>query len=273
MPKEEEKIEKPSLKRVQAEINRKYGAGTMGILSQMKDFAVTRLATGIEPLDLVLGGGWPLGRMVELYGQPSSGKSLICLRTIAAAQRAGLECVYIDAEQTFDKKFATANGVDINKLILVQTSLGEDIFEIMYKLLPAEPGVIVVDSVASLITKAEFEESIEQQFMAVKARMMSRGLPKLNQLNKKTLILFINQIRNTLTMYGAPTTTPGGNGLKFFASIRMEVKNPSEKITKDGKKTGDIIGQYVFFRTTKNKTFRPHEQGQFKFLYEGAVIE
>src|SRR5258708_5465123 len=133
MPKEEI-IEKPSLKRIQAEINRKYGAGTMGILANMKQLEVTRIATGIEPLDVVLGGGWPLGRIAELYGQPSSGKSLICLKTISAAQRAGLDCCYIDAEQSFDPMFAMNNGVDMNKLHLVTTSLGEDIFEIMYNL-------------------------------------------------------------------------------------------------------------------------------------------
>jgi len=269
----EEQVEKPSLKRVQAEINRKFGTGTMGVLSQMKDMEVTRIPVGIESLDTTLGGGWPLGRMVELYGFPSSGKSLICLKTIASAQKAGLECIYIDAEQSFDPLFAKANGVDVDKLQIVQTSLGEDIFEIMYKLLAAEPGVIVIDSVASLITKAEFEESIEQQFMAVKARMMSRGLPKLNQLNKKTLILFINQIRSTMVMYGAPTTTPGGQALKFFSSIRMEVKQPSEKVTVDGKKTSEIIGQNVQFRTTKNKTFTPFQQGQFKFYYEDCHVE
>lgn len=262
----------PSIKRIQAEINRKFGAGTMGILSEMKDMSVVRLPVGIEALDRTLGGGWPLGRIVELYGIPSSGKSLICLKTVAAAQKAGLDTVYIDAEQAFDPAFALSLGVDVTKLSVVQTSIGEDVFEILFKILEAEPGVVVIDSVASLIPKAEMEEPLEQQFMALKARMMSRVLPKLNQLNKKTLLLFINQLRNTLTMYGNPVTTPGGQALKFFASIRMEVKQPSEKIRRDGKKTTDIIGQIVQFRTVKNKTFTPFQQGQFDFYYEDCRI-
>jgi recombination protein RecA len=265
--------EKPSLKRLASEINRKYGAGTIGTLATMKDLEVKRLLTGLPALDSALGGGWPYGRIVELYGTPSSGKSLICLKTIAAAQKEGKECVYLDAEQSFDPEFATKLGVDVDKLQIIQTSVGEDAFDILTRLLEAEPGVIVIDSVASLITKAEMEESMDQQFMAIKARMMSRGLPKLNQLNKRTLIIFINQLRNTLTMYGAPTITPGGQALKFFASIRMEVKTPSEKITIDGKKTSEIIGQTIQFRTTKNKTFSPFIQGQFKFYYQDARIE
>lgn len=274
--KEEEIIEKPSLTRLTAEINRKYGHNTIGILSKMKQLQVERLTTGIKVLDDALGGGWPLGRIAELYGIPSSGKSLICLRTIAEAQKQGLSCIYIDAESTFDPSFAISLGVDIDKLTIVQTSIGEDIFEIIYKLLEAEPGVIVIDSVASMITKSEMEEDINQQFMAIKARLMSRGLPKANHLNNKTLLLFINQLRQTLAMYGAPTTTPGGMALKFYASIRMEVKTPSEKLTENGKKVSDTnpaIGQIIQFRLTKNKTYKPHCQGQFKFYYDDSLLE
>lgn len=268
-----QKIDKPSLKRVMAEINRKYGENTIGVLSGMAHVDVRRLKTNVPSLDTALGGGWPLGRMVELYGVPSSGKSLICLKTIAAAQKDGLECVYVDAEGSFDPDFASKLGVDTKKLTLVQTSIGEDIFEIIFKLLEAEPGVIVVDSIASLITKAEMEADMDQQFMAIKARMLSKGLPKLNQLNSKTLILFINQLRNTMVMYGNPITTPGGQALKFFASIRMQVSTPTEKIRRDGKKTTEIIGQYIDCRTTKNKTSTPFQQCRLKYSYIDNLIE
>ncbi len=273
MAKKEEVIEKPSIKRLTSEINRKYGANTIGILSNMKQIAVNRIPTNIVALDAALGGGWPEGRIAELYGVPSSGKSLICLKTVASAQQQGLECVYIDAESSFDPVFAATLGVDVNKLTIVQTSVGEDIFDIVFKLLEAEPGVIVIDSVASMITKSEMEEEITQQFMAIKARLMSRGLPKANHLNKKTLLLFINQLRATMVMYGNPITTPGGMALKFYSSIRMQVSTPSEKITEGGKKTGQPIGQIVQFKITKNKTAAPHQQGQFKFYYEDSRIE
>lgn len=266
--------EKPSLSRVIAEINRKFGANTMGSVSKMKNIAISRVPTASAKLTEALGGGFPLGRMVELYGPEHSGKSLISLLTIVQAQTMGLECVYLDVENSFDPEWAKQLGVDIEKLIVTQIGVAEDIIDTLAKLLKAEPGVIVVDSIAAMITRSELEEDADQQFMAPKARLMSRGLAKLNALNKKTLIIWVNQIRDTLAMYGAPTTTPGGKSLKHFASIRIEVKRDSTLITESGKKTDqNVIGQTVNWKIVKNKTSIPYKIGSFRFLFPNKIEE
>lgn len=269
----EEISDKPSLKRIMAEVNRKYGPNTLSSMESMATVRGDRFPIGLPAFDNALGGGFPGGRIVELYGLPSSGKSLICLLTIAEAQKKGKSCIYIDAENTFDPIFAKALGVDVEHLIVSQVSIGEDAFDIMFRLLEAEPDIIVIDSVAGLIPRKEMEDTMDDQNMALQARLMSRGVKKANALNKKTLILFINQIRSTLTMYGAPTTTPGGLALKFFASVRVEVKQPSEKLRKDDKKTTEVIGQIVQFKVTKNKTASPFQEGSFKFWYEDYRVE
>lgn len=271
MAKQSEEL-KPSLKRVLAEINKQWGPNTIGTVSTMENIKLERLSSGIPILDTALGGGFPLGRVIELYGIPASGKSLIGLSTIASAQKQNLECVYVDCENVFDPEFAKKLGVDVEKLVITQLSVGEDTIDLLAKLLKAEPSVIVIDSVAAMIARSELEEPMEQQFMALKARLLSRGLAKLTALNKKTLIFFINQVRSTLQMYGAPTTTTGGRALGFYASIRVEVKQ-GDKLTVDNKKTGDIIGQMIQFRITKNKTAPPYKQGSFRFWYEEARIE
>lgn len=273
MPKKAEEVQNtPSLKRVLAEINKQYGANTIGTVNNMENVMVTRISTGIPTLDTALGGGFPVGRMIELYGIPSSGKSLISLSTIKQAQDKGLDCIYIDCEDSFDPEFAKAFGVDMDKLALAQVSVGEDTLDLIVKLLKAEPGLIVIDSVAAMVTRAEMEEDFDQQFMAIKARLLSRGLAKINALNKKTMLLFINQLRSTMQMYGAPTTTTGGRALGHYASIRMEVKQ-GDKLTVDNKKTGDVLGQTVQFKITKNKTAPPYKYGAFKFWYDGARLE
>jgi recombination protein RecA len=262
----------PSLKRVVAEINKKYGENIIGTLPDMASLSMERISSGVNQLDLALGGGFPTGRIVELYGLPSGGKSLITLKTIAEAQKKGLSCIYIDAEDSFDPIFAQSLGVDTKTLYVAQSSVGETTIDLMVKLLESEPGVIVLDSVAALVTKAEMEESMDQQFMAVKARLMSRALAKLNALNKKTLMLFINQLRSTMAMYGPQTTTPGGRALGHYSSIRVEIKK-GDFLRVDGKKTTDIIGQQVKFQITKNKTFAPYRYGSFELSYEGMKIE
>lgn len=281
---ETEKESIPSLTRKLAEINRKYGAGTIGTFKDkiIQDKVIKqRIPTGVASLDTALGltntdnpesGGFPMNSIVELYGIPSSGKSLITLLAIKNAQAAGLECVYIDAEGSFDPDFATKMGVDVNKLVVAKLSLGEDIFDIISDFLAAQPGIVVIDSVAAIITDTEMEASLKDQQMAIKARLMSKALAKINALNKKTLFLFINQVRDTMAMYGAKETTPGGRALGHYASIRMRV-HQGDKLRVDGKKTGDIIGQVVQYNITKNKTAQPFKQGYFNFFYEGNRIE
>lgn len=264
----EDKI--PSLNRIISEINKKAGETVIGRVGDMPTISIQRLSTGVPALDLALGGGIPANRIVELYGQPSAGKSLISLLTIAQAQKNGKECVYLDCEDTFDTDWAEKLGVDTKKLILSQSSVGEDTLELVLKLLRGKPAIIVVDSVAAMITRAELEESIDKAFMAPKARLMSKALSILNAQNKGTTIIFINQLRATMAMYGPAFVTPGGNALKFYSSVRIEVKK-TEDLHLDGKKTLEQIGQVVGFKITKNKTAAPFKVGSFKFYYDGTT--
>lgn len=273
MPKTEEVIQ-PSLQSVLQGLNKKFGANTIGIASDMKDLAISRVPTLSAKLNEALGGGFPLGRMVELYGPEHSGKTLISLLTIKEAQTMGLDCIYLDVENSFDPAWAKQLGVDTEKIIVTQMGIAEDIVDTIAKLLEAKPGIIVVDSIAGMITRSEMEEDSDQQFMAPKARLMSRGLAKLNALNEKTLIIWVNQVRSTLAMYGAPTTTPGGKSLKHFASVRVEVKRDSQLITESGKKTDtNIIGQICNWKIVKNKTAQAYRIGSFKYLFPNIIEE
>lgn len=267
-----QEVKKPSLNRLVLEINKKAGETILGRVLNMPNLEIKRLKTGIESLDLALGGGMPAGRIVELYGLPSAGKSLISLLTIAQAQRDGKECVYLDCEDSFDAGWAKKLGVDIDKLVLGQSSVGEDTLELVIKLLKAEPAIIVVDSVAAMVTRAELEEDIDKAFMAPKARLLGKALRMILAQNKGTTIIFINQLRATMAMYGPQLTTPGGKAIPYAASIRMEIKK-SEDIHEEGKKTKPIIGQIVGFKVTKNKTARPFQVGSFKFFYDDGHIE
>lgn len=272
-PVPEEEVKKvPSLNRIIAEINKKAGENIIGRFIDMPNLQMERLPTGIPQLDTVLGGGLPAGKIVELFGRESTGKSLISMFVIKEAQKAGKQCIYLDVEDTFDVEWAKRLGVNTDELVISQSAIGEDTLELLIKLLEAEPAVIVVDSVAAMVTRAELEENVEKAFMAPKARLMSKALAKINALNKKTLIIFINQLRATMAMYGPQFTTPGGNSLRHYASVRLEVKK-TEELREDGKKTTPVIGQVVGFKTTKNKTATPQQVGSFKFFYEDCHFE
>lgn len=261
-----------SLNRIIAQINKAAGETVIGRLGDMQNLATKRYPTGVKRLDDALGGGFPSGRMVELYGLPSSGKSLIASMVIANAQKEGGECVYVDAEGSFDPSFARKLGVDTDKLALVQMGIGEDIIDTIIQVLRSRPAVIVIDSVGAMITRDEFVESVEKVFMAPKARLMSRGLPKITAANKGTLIIFINQLRQIITTWGGGgTTTPGGMALGFYASVRVLVKKDREMLY-EGPKTGhDPIGQIVQFNITKSKVSVPHQTGSFKFYFNGRI--
>lgn len=257
-----------NLQTIIAEINKKYGNNTIGFIKDMKPMKVERLSSGSIMLDYCLNGGFPRGRVVELYGPYSSGKGLISFFTIAEAQRNGLQCVWIDAENVWDPEFANRCGVNIDKLILSQSSVGETTIDLVGELLKAKPDIIAIDSVAAMIPKKDLEEPLDQAVMATRARLMSRGLAKLNTLNKDTLIIFINQIRSTLTPYGPKYFTPGGYALGHYASIRVEVNRG--ELLRDKEKT---FGQVVKFRVTKNKSGAPFRTGYFKFLYDDCGID
>ena len=257
---------------VMAQINKKAGETVVQRMGKMERIDAERIPTGVKKLDEALGGGIPIGRMVEFYGLPASGKTLISQMVIAQAQKKGGDCVFVDAEGSFAPEFAKKLGVNVEDLALVQTGIGEDIIDVVAKLLEAEPAVIVIDSVGAMITRNEYDESVEKVFMAPKARLMSKGLPKLTALNRKTLIIFINQQRKVVTTWGGGgMTTTGGMALGFYASLRLEVKRDRELLYEGGKKSGEVIGQIVQFFVTKNKTAPPHRKGSFKFFFDGRI--
>lgn len=253
------------------DINKTYGVNTIGFMKDMSDVNIERTPTGSLWLDYITGGGLPMGRVVEIFGNFSSGKSLIALKTIAEAQKAGKQCCLIDTENSFDPAFAEKVGVSIEGLILTQCSVGESVFDIMLALIEAKVDIIVVDSVASLIPSSEYKDSMEQQTMGLQARMMSKALRKLTAANSKTLILFINQIREkigTFSSYGVPTASTGGRALGFYSSIRLEIKRGDDIV-----KNKEIIGQTIKFKTQKNKTSIPFKNGYVKFMYDTASFD
>ena len=252
------------LKKAISEINKKFGESTIGKIADMPTIKMERISSGSPFLNWTIGGGWPRGRTVELYGPFSSGKSLIALRTVAEAQKQGLKCVYLDSENAFDPIFASRVGVDTNTLVISQISAGEEIFDIIDILLTSDVAIIVIDSVASLVPKYELEESIEKQTMALQARLMSKALRKITAKasKNKTLIIFVNQIREKLNAYGNPEITSGGRALGFYASLRVEVRRG--ELLKDEKR---IIGQQVKFKVTKSKVCQPFRDGYFMFYH------
>ena len=252
------------LNRVILKINKKFGVNTIGKISKMPTIKAERVSSGSPYLDWAIGGGWPLGKTIELYGPFSSGKSLIALKTIVEAQKKKLKCVYLDAENAFDPEFAKLVGVDVDELTISQISAGEEVFDIVDMLLDSDVAVIVVDSIAALVPKYEMEESIEKQTMALQARLMSKALRKLTgkASKNKTLIFFVNQIREKLGGYGNPEITSGGRSLGFYSSLRVEVRR-GEFLTDNKRK----IGQQVKFKVTKSKVCQPYRDGYFLFYY------
>jgi len=246
------------------ELNKSYGEGTIGRLKDMPTIETERVSTGSPYLDWATGGGFPLGRTVELYGPFSSGKSLIALRTIVEFQKLGKQVAYLDSENAFDPAFAEVIGVNTKDLIISQISSGEEVFNIINKLLETEIALIVVDSVASLVPLYEEENEMEKQTMGLHARLMSRALRKITgkASKNKTLILFINQIREKPTAYGNPETTTGGRALGFYASLRVDVRRG--ELMEENKK---IIGQHVKFKVTKSKVSPPFRDGYFIFYH------
>ncbi len=266
----------PDLKNLIATINKTFGEGALSLVKDLKVTEVERTPSGSLFLDWALGttkkgvAGWPKGRLIELFGPPSSGKSLISMKTIAESQKLGLSCAYIDAEKAFDKDFAEKIGIDINKLVLSQATTGEVALDIACEILRSKQvDILVVDSVASLVPKAELEESLEKATMAQTARLMSKGLRKLTALNSNTVVIFINQLRtNPNASYGAnPEYTPGGKALGFYASIRVEIRRGDWIVDKKKQR----IGQVIKFKAVKNKTASPYKDGYFRFLYDGTI--
>lgn len=250
--------------RVMKEINSQFAKGkgvseiTIGFLGNMSS-EVERVSSGSYVLDEITGGGLPVGRVIEIYGPESSGKTSIALNAIANVQREGGVAAFIDAEQALDPHYARILGVNTNDLLLAQVSVAEEIFKISSDLIKAKAvDLIVIDSVAAMVPKAEFDEPEKNQ-VALLARMMSKQLRILSALAAQSgcTIIFLNQIREKVgVMFGNPETTPGGKALKFFASQRIEVRRKS--VVKDGDRT---IGTEVRMKIIKNKVAAPFQEG------------
>jgi len=266
-------IETPSLASVLQSANRKYGKNTIGISESMEILDIERIPTGLPKLDQALGGGFVKGSISELYGPLSSGKSLISFLTIAQAQKMGLETIYFDVESAYDEFWVSKLGVNTKKLVVSQMSIGEDIIDLLCKLLDANPGVIVIDSVAAILTQNELEDDTEKLHIAPIARLLSYGLKKITAHNKNTCLIFINQLRDKITNFGAIPYTPGGKMLPYMSTIRVEVKKDSQLLTVDGKKTSDPVGQICNWKITKNKSAPPQGYGSFRYYFDAHIEE
>lgn len=253
------------------EIRGKFGEGMMMKLGDVKRVDVEVIPTGSLSLDIALGiGGVPRGRIVEVYGPESSGKTTLTLHTIANAQRAGGVAAFIDAEHALDPEYAKRIGVNINNLLISQPDSGEQALDIVETLVRSNAvDVIVVDSVAALVPRAEIEGEMGDQHVGRQARLMSQALRKLTAIIAKSnvVVIFINQLRMKIgVMFGNPETTTGGNALKFYSSLRIEVRKSAQV-----KKGDDVVGNQVNVKIAKNKVAPPFKTTSFFIMYNEGI--